>query len=118
MTSLNRLLRWAGISRPGKDTGQFPIQQVAYLGKVSDCLMVFPYGMHANVDGDSLTLLFAVGGDDDNKAGIATSGNRRQTLQPGEVMVYSPKTGASVVFKASGDIDLTTSANVNVTAAS
>lgn len=112
-SSISRLIRWASITRPGKDDKALPIQQVSYLGKSADCTIVFPYGMHANVDGDSLTLVFAVGGDDDNKAGISTSGNRRQQLAPGEVMVYSPVTGDSVVFKAGGGIDLTTTGDLN-----
>jgi len=103
-SSISRLIRWASVTRQGKDDKKLPIQQVGYLGKVADCV---------NVDGDSLTLMFAVGGDDDNKAGIPTSGNRRQQLSPGEVMVYSPVTGDSVVFKAGGGIDITTTGDLN-----
>lgn len=116
ISSISRLIRWASVTRQGKDDKKLPIQQIGYLGKVADCVMVFPYGMHANVDGDALTLMFAVGGDDDNKAGIPTSGTRRQQLAPGEVMVYSPVTGASVVFKAAGSVDVAAPGDINATA--
>lgn len=115
MTSLSRLIRWASVRLAGKDTGALPTQQVAYLGKASDCVMVFPYGMHANVDGNALALMFAVGGDDDNKAAIPTSGNRREVLAPGEVMVYSPLTRSSVIFRAGGGIDVTAHGDLTAT---
>jgi hypothetical protein len=57
MPLLSKLIRWCSVVRGGSDSAQFPMQQVGYLGKTADCVMLFPYGMHANVDGNSLALM-------------------------------------------------------------
>lgn len=113
---LNRLVRWASVTRAGDDTGQFPTQQVEYLGKVADCIMVFPYGMHANVDGNALAVLLAMNGNVDNRAAIPTSMNRRSALASGEVTIYSPVTRSAVTFKANGDVVVNANGDVVVNA--
>jgi len=118
MTSLwNKLIRWASVVRGGDDSGQFPLQQVEYLGKVADCIMIFPYGMHANVDGDSLAAMLAMNGNVDNRAAIPTSMSRRASLAPGEVTFYSPLTRSAVTFKANGNVEVLSIAEVIVSAA-
>jgi hypothetical protein len=114
---LAKLIRWASVVRAGADDGQFPLQQTEYLGKVADTIMIFPYGMHANVDGDSLALLLAIGGNLDNRAAIPTSMNRRARLASGEVTIYSPLTGSAVTFLANGDIKIDAAGDIIGTAA-
>ena len=117
MTSLlYRLIRWASVKRAGDDAGQFPMQQVEYLGKVADCIMVFPYGMHANVDGNSLAVMLAMNGNVDNRAAIPSSMNQRTQLAAGEVTFYSPVTRSAVTFKANGDVVVNAKGNLIATA--
>ena len=106
VSSIKRLVRWASVVRGGKDTGKYPVQQVIYLGKTADTVMVFPYGMHANVDQADLALMFAVSGDTDNRAAIATSMTRRSTLAAGDVEIYSPVSRSRVTIRASGAVEV------------
>jgi len=101
---LKRLIRWAKVVKAGADTGQFPVQQVTYLGKAGDAVMIFPYGMHANVD-DGLALMVAVGGDAENRGAVPTSMTRRSKLASGDVEFYSPVSRSRVTFRANGDIE-------------
>lgn len=112
-----RLLRWARITKAGSDTEQFATQQMSSMGKVADGLIVFPYGHHGNVPADALALMFAVQGNPDNRAAIAWTPKDRPQLAEGEVAFYHPPTGGLLVWKANGDLEITTSADVKVTAA-
>lgn len=115
---LRNLLRWARITKAGSDTEQFATQQMEYLGKVADGLIVFPYGMHANATPDSLALMFAVQGNADNRAAIAWTPKDRPTLKAGEVAIYHPETDAFIIWRETGDLDIETgdggSANINI----
>lgn len=87
---IRKLIRWARVTAAGKDTSQYATQQVEYMGKVGDSFMVFPYGMHGNAPPDSLALMFAVGGNPDNRASIAWAPSLRPELKSGEVAFYHP----------------------------
>lgn len=118
---LRNLVRWARITKSGMDDKQFAIQQMGYLGKVADGLMVFPYGIHGNVPVDALALMFAVEGNPDNRAAIAWTPKDRPKLAAGEVAFYHPPTGGSMIWRANGDLDIQTgnngTANINIKAA-
>ena len=114
---VSKLIRWASVVRAGKDDDQFPTQQVEYFGKTADCIMIFPYGMHANVDGNSLAVMLAMNGALDNRVAIPTSMNRRAVLASGEVTFYNPVTGSAVTFKANGDIEAVSANDIKATAA-
>lgn len=87
---LSKLIRWALIKKSGSDTDQFAVQQLSYLGKTADGLIVFPYGHHANVPPDALALMFAIEGDATNRAAIAWTPKLRPVLKSGEVAFYHP----------------------------
>jgi phage baseplate assembly protein gpV len=112
---IKRIVRWASVTRGGKDTEKYPVQQVIYLGKTADSIMVFPYGMHANVDSADLALMFAVSGDTDNRATLPTSMTRRSTLAAGDVEIYSPVSRSRVTIRANGDVEVD-GANITATA--
>ena len=118
MSKLRNLLRWARITKAGSDDKQFATQQMEYLGKVADGLIVFPYGLHGNVPPDALALMFAVQGNPDNRAAIAWTPKDRPKLADGEVAFYHPPTDAFIIWRASGDLDIETGnkggANVNI----
>lgn len=113
LNKLKNLIRLARISRAGDGGGQLPVQQVEYLGKLAESVIVFPFGMHANVDIDSLALMFSIQGNPESRAAIAMSPDR-PTLEAGEIAIYHPKTGSIVKMKANGDIDMV-APNVNIT---
>jgi hypothetical protein len=84
------LIRLSKITSPGQDDKQFPAQQVQYLGKVADGIMVFPYGMHANVPADILSLMFSVQNLPDNRFSIPFNTSKRPKLEAGEVAFFHP----------------------------
>lgn len=118
MSKFKNTVRWAKITQAGSDDKQFATQQMTYLGKVADGIIVFPYGHHANVAPDSLALMFAVHGDPDNRAAIAWDPKNRPKLVSGEVAFYHPPTDAFIIWRASGDLDIETgnggTGNVNI----
>ena len=103
---------WAKITRKGDESGQFPIQQVSYLGRVSDAMILFPYGMHANLPVDQLGLLI----DKNGRVFMGTSAVGRIAVEEGEVVFYHPGTKSKIHFKESGDIDVVSANNVNIQA--
>ena len=115
------LIRWARITKAGTDTDQFAVQQMDYLGKVSDGLIVFPYGIHGNVPADALALMFAVQGNPENRAAIAWTPKDRPTLADGEVAFYHPPTDAYIIWRSTGKLEIVTgtegTADIEITAA-
>lgn len=115
---LRNLIRWARITKAGTDKEQFATQQMEYLGKVADGLIVFPYGIHGNVPPDALALMLAVQGSADNRAAIAWTPKDRPELKAGEVAFYHPPTDAFIIWKENGDLDIETgnggTANINI----
>lgn len=118
---LRNLLRWARITKGGSDAGQFATQQMTYRGKVADGMMVFPYGLHANVLTGSLGLMFSVGGDPDNRAVIAWTPKDRPVLSEGEVAFYHPPSDGQIIWRSDGSLEIVSgnggSADINITAA-
>jgi len=118
---LSKLLRWARITKSGDDSGQFPVQQMEYLGKVADGAVVFPYGVHGNIPADVLVLMASVQDSPDNRASLGVLAKKRPTLKDGEVAFYHPPTDAFIIWRESGDLDIETGngggANINIKAA-
>lgn len=116
--ALKKLIRWANVTAGGADDKQFPIQQISYMGKTADCVMVFPYGMHGNASEDSIVLMFGVNGDSANRAGIPGTPQERPKMAANEFCMYHPKTQSIIHFKNNGDIDIDTvknqSGNINI----
>lgn len=106
LSKLKNLLRWARITKGGDDSGDYPIQQLEYMGKTAEGSALFPYGLHANMPADVLVLIGSVYADEPNRVVIGCIPPGRPTLSPGEVALYHPGTGSIVKMKASGDIEL------------
>jgi hypothetical protein len=111
------LPHWARITKAGSDTGQFHTQQLEYLGKVADGLIVFPYGLHANATPDSLALMFGVQGSQSNRAAFPWTPKKRPFMAAGEVTLYHPETNSVISWRSGGNLEVTTAANVDVTCA-
>ena len=112
LSKLKNLIRWARVSRAGVGSGQFPVQQVEYLGKTGDTVVVYPFGFHANAEVDNLVFMSDVHGQAENRAAVVTSGSRPD-LAAGEVAVYHPGSGSIIKMKADGDIEMA-APNVNI----
>ena len=113
---LRDFLRWARITKSGSDSEQFHTQQMEYLGKVSDGVMVFPYGVHGNLPEDSLALMFSVQGNPENRAAIGWTPKNRPKMAEGEVTFYHPPTNSVIAWRSGGNLEITTNANVTLTA--
>ena len=115
-------IKLSKITKAGADDEKLPKQQMEYMGKVADGIMIFPYGMHANIPAEVLALMFAVGGDPDNRAaiGFMDPGKSRPTLADGEVAFYHPGTDAFIIWRATGDLEIKTGTggtkDINITA--
>ena len=114
---IKSLLRWAKVSRDGDDAGNYPVQQVTYLGKVGDALVWLPYGYHAVVPADTLAFLASMQGNPEARVAMPGSPTLRPRIAAGEVVVYHPPTGSKIHFRANGDVEVTGVRDVSVTAA-
>ncbi len=103
---------WAKITRKSDESGQYPVQQATYLGRVADFMMLFPYGMHANLPPDQLGLVI----DEQGRVFMASSAIGRITVEEGEVVFFHPETKSKTHYKANGDIDMEAKGNVNIDA--
>lgn len=101
---IGRKKKWGRVTRKGSEEGVYPIQQATYLGRVSDVVTLFPYGMHANLPVDQLGLLI----DEEGRIFMGTSAVGRIAVEEGEVVFYHPQTKSKTHYKANGDIDIDT----------
>ena len=101
---LKNLIRLARITASGSDDEQFPSQQLEYLGKIANGIMVFPYGMHANVTPDVLALMFAAQGHPENRFVIPFNTRNRPKLAEGEVALFHPPTGSFIKWDEDGNL--------------
>lgn len=116
---IKRMVRWARVSRNDDDSGNFPVQQFSYHGKTGDAVMWFPYGFHANVPEDQLSLLLNVQANSEARVAFPGSPIERPKLGTAiEVVIFHPPTGSKIHFKANGDIELVTTTKVKVDAPS
>lgn len=114
MKGLKNLLRLARITGPGKDDGNIPIQQMEYLGKAVDGVIVFPYGMHANVPGDTAGLMFAIEGFPENRATLPFNLKKRPTLAAGEVAFFHPLLPDLIIkLQANGEMLIKSAVKIN-----
>lgn len=87
---LRNLLRLARITKAGDDIDNVPIQQMEYLGKAANGVIVFPYGMHANVPADIAAIMMALQGNPENRYAIPFNTDKRPKLAAGEVAFFHP----------------------------
>lgn len=115
---LRNLIKLCRFSKTESDSAQFPVQQVSYLDKAGDALVAMPYGSHANIPENALGALFQISEQEQNRAVLPISpGDRPHPIESGEVVYFHPATGTKIHFKSSGDIDISTIANLNIVAA-
>lgn len=104
---LRGLIRWAKTTLDMDDTGDFPVHQTTYMGKVGDAVAWFPYGFHANIPAEELALIFALQGNPEARVSLPGSPTKRIKVATGEVVVFHPSSGSKIHFKADGTIEIT-----------
>lgn len=107
------LIKLCRFSKNESDANQFPVQQVEYLGKPVDVVVVMPYGSHANIPENFLGLLLQISNQEQNRVVIPTSPKERpHPIESGEVIYFHPVTGSKIHLKNNGDVDIT-APNIN-----
>lgn len=116
---LKRVVYWARTTKTADDSRSRRVQQVTY-HKTGNAMPVYPYGFHAVAPEDQLGLAFAVGANADNRAIIVTSENRPDVTDSDGgtvgVAMYHPVTGARVVMRSNGRIEITAPDRVTINA--
>lgn len=116
LARLKNLIRVGKITGAANNSTQFPVQQLTFKGKVTEALMIFPYGVYANVSiEDALALFFSIDGNEENKAAIAYTPQKRPTdLANGEVAVYHPTSNSFIKFRNNGNIEVEGTGQINI----
>jgi phage gp45-like len=106
MEKLKRMLGWASITKSSDNSGNYPIQQVTYMGKIADAVALMPYGIHSNIPADTLAVIASINAQSENRVIMGVAPPNRPTLEPGEVALYHPDSGSMVRMKSDGSISV------------
>lgn len=91
-----------------KRTGIFG--QCNFMGTTTDYEAIYPYGIYAKPKTGSMVILQSVLGDESNKVGTEYDNKKVQEilslLGDGDNAIYNPTSNSSVIFRASGDIEI------------
>ena len=117
LAKIKNLIKYGKITKAGDDTKAFPVQQITYNGKTVDCLILNPFGYHANLDIDALVAVLAVEGDESNRFAVGGYTPTRPACDIGETVIFHPETQSYIKFTKTGAIAINTaSKDVNITA--
>ncbi len=115
LNRLRNLIKRAVVTKAGSDTGNLAIQQISYNGRVGDCDIIFPYGMHANLPPGSLITVVTIEANEENRAGIGGVPEQRiKGLPEGEVVFFHPVTKSKFHFKNDGNVDVEANGDLNI----
>jgi len=103
------------VSRSGGDGGQFPVNQISYYDKTSECEVITPYGLYSNPPVNSLGILFHSEGQEQNRAGIFNvTGTRFKNLKEGEVVTGNTVSLSNIKFDSDGNVIITVKNNLEI----
>lgn len=110
--------RWS-VTTDAMSDGAYPVQKVTYRGTPpKESTAIYPYGFAAKAPAGTLSPVFFIDGETGKKIHLPISVLDRPDLEDGEVAVFHPGTGTSIIFKDSSDLDIDAgSGNVNLTCA-
>ena len=131
-TKTENIVKRAYVSRSLVDAKESGVTQVSYFEKTGLSEGVSPYGLSVRLPEGIQVVLFAVQGQENNRACIGyAQENRFKNLEPGEVVVGIPgsktfikfdKDGnitiegdAKITVNSKGDIDIDSSGKINIT---
>jgi phage gp45-like len=117
LTKISNVVKRALITLINNDSKSIAHCQAKYLDKVANIETIYPYGLSANAPVGNIVLLFNVGSNEANLAGIPYSQKDRfKNLKSGEVIVGSPKSGSYIKFLENGDIEIESKNNLTINA--
>lgn len=95
----------------------YPVAQVAWLGKLGDVIMLQPYGRRSQAPINSLVLLFNILGDEANRIGIEFDpvSMPPDKMFSGEYEIGNYITTATIRFNETGGIDIKSMTDINMT---
>lgn len=101
---------WGRIT--GKDKQlKYPDQQAAFLGRIGDYTIVFPYGLYADLPAETLLKEIAP------KVAVPVTVDRPSDTEQDEPVLFHPATGTRIIMRNNGDVDIIAAGDVNVQAA-
>ena len=98
---------WARITGADQDK-EFPIQQISMMGRIGDFIIIHPYGLYADLPDDVALQGIAKG------RVIPVTTTRPSDTERGEPVLFHPKTGARIILRNSGDIEMIPAAGKKV----
>lgn len=103
INKIKNMIKRAIVTNPGDDSKNFPITQIKYFEKTADAEAVYPYGFGANAPKGAVALVFAVNGDESNRAAIVSLPQSRiKNLKPGECYMSNLITGDAIIMREGG----------------
>jgi hypothetical protein len=114
-TKIPNLIKRAVITKVNSDNDDIANCQIDSFDTSKPMETIYPYGMSANAPIDNIALVFSVGGNEANAAGMPYSQqNRFKNLKSGEVVFGNPVVGSYVKFNEDGSITIYSPAAINV----
>lgn len=118
LTTIRNMIRQAFVSLLFDDSEAYPIVQISANGKKAKAVRLSIYGVVSHPPRNSHALVFNSQGQESTKFAIINDFlNRKKGLKEGEAALFNTLTGAFVLMKENGDIEIETSANVNISGA-
>ena len=97
---IKSLVRLGATTNNVEDTGELPLQQIAFHKRAGPSVPWFPYGYHASPKPGLFTVIMNMAGRSESRAHLPSSAPKRpKDLEPGEVVYYHPDTQSRVHLK-------------------
>jgi len=104
---IKSLIKRCQLSSAQDDSKNFLTSQITYMGMVGKTEIYYPYGLKSSAPIGEPGISFSILSQEDNKITMPYSFNalsKLPSVQPGEVIIGSPKTGAYIKFSENGEI--------------
>jgi len=117
LTKIANIIKQGYYSVVGEDDLPFPSGTVSSNGKSAKFIRLSVYGICSNPPKNSHVFLFNSQGKESHKFGLINDFvNRKKGLKEGEAALFNSLTGAYVLMKEDGTIEIESPSDINVTA--
>ena len=114
---ISNLIKIASVALIRDDSDNFPKTSISYNYKESKVARFSPYGIDSQPPVGSLSLSFAINGDESNQIAISQDIiNRMRNLEEGEVVIHNTKSGAYTFYKKNGNIEIVSKNDISIEA--
>lgn len=112
---VSRIIRRSRASNAMVDSFVVPQIQVSYQGGAANCEVLAPYGMGYNPSINSLSVMYSISGNNDDRAAFFYDPVKRwKALKPGEVQLGNPEKQTYIKFLDDGSIEIIGNADINI----